>query len=146
MNEDPSDTATDDQILAAGRHAERLLIEAGRPVPVQITPEQAAPWFRETRDVMLRAEADGTLRYCDHLTAPQPTVVLAETPDRLACWDCYTKAQARRLCHLCGGPAGTQSLHGGVESVIRGPAAVYSRVLCDSCANPAGSRGTFGNG
>ncbi|MFF7455454.1 hypothetical protein [Kitasatospora sp. NPDC008115] len=146
MSDDPSQIAVTDQLRAAGDHAERLLIASGRPAPVRTTPDRAAPWFRETRAVMLRAEEDGTLRHCGHLAAPQPTVVLAEAADRLVCWDCYTKAQALRGCHICGGPAGTRSLYGGVEAVIRGPAAVYSRVICRACAEPAGPRGTFGNG
>ncbi|MET8700443.1 hypothetical protein ACFVUH_14635 [Kitasatospora sp. NPDC058032] len=146
MSDDPAGLAVTDQIRAAGDHAERLLIASGRPAPVRTTPDRAAPWFHETRAVMLRAEADGTLRHCDHLAAPQPTAILAEAADRLVCWDCYTRAQALRSCHICGGPAGTKSLYGGVEAVIRGPAAVYSRVVCRSCAEPAGPRGTFGNG
>ncbi|MFE7563379.1 hypothetical protein [Kitasatospora sp. NPDC057500] len=146
MSDGPSRIAVTDQTRAVGDHAERLLIASGRPAPVRTTPDRAAPWFRETRAVMLRAEEDGTLRHCGHLTAPQPAVVLAEAADRLVCWDCCTEAQALRSCHICGRPAGTGSLYGGVEAVIRGPAAVYSRVVCRACAEPAGPRGAFGNG
>ncbi|MEV8328861.1 hypothetical protein [Kitasatospora sp. NPDC056731] len=108
--------------------------------------EEASQWVRDATTTMDQARQDGTLRLRAHLTSIQPMALLTEDPRRVVCWPCYTEARATRTCSTCGSPAGSASLLGGVESIVRGPAVLYSRVICASCADLGHLVGTFGNG
>ncbi|MER7707257.1 hypothetical protein ABTX81_30690 [Kitasatospora sp. NPDC097605] len=148
MAHGPAEQARIDRVHAGSQHAEALLLKAGTRVTSHNTPQDSPRWYQDTLAALQQAGRDGTASKCPHLAHPQPTALLAEQPDKLLCWNCYEQSRPVRRCHLCKAPAGTQSLHGGIESVVRGPAVVYSRILCPSCANPGPTEpaGTFGNG
>ncbi|MFD0399777.1 hypothetical protein ACFVHI_17095 [Kitasatospora sp. NPDC127121] len=102
--------------------------------------------MRDATTTMDQARQDGRLRLCAHLTSIQPVALLTEAPRRVVCWPCYTEARATRTCSTCGSLAGSASLPGGVESIVRGPAVLYSRVICAPYADLGHPVGTFGNG
>ncbi|MEV7358225.1 hypothetical protein [Kitasatospora sp. NPDC091276] len=143
---DPFLTSLWDQATASAAHTDELLAQAGVQRSESASMDEVDQWVRDAIATMDQARQDNALRVCDHLTSIQPMAVLAEAPRRVVCWSCYTEARAVRACLRCGCPAGTASLLGGVESLVRGPAVLYSRMLCMPCAYPASPGGTFGSG
>ncbi len=142
----PAETAMDDQLLAGGTDAASRLSKVGWP-PEKIVPvtDETVAWVQEIKAALGLAVQDRKLKRCSHMNAPQASVVLAEDPRQVLCWSCYEAAREYRTCVTCKKPAGTSSLLGGLETVMRGPALVYSRVLCMPCGpKPAPVTGTFG--
>ena len=134
MPDSPAVTALDDQLHAAGAHAARWLEETGRGSGVAVPEGQVVQWQRDAVTAMKAATAAGTLACCPHLRAAlEPVVVHAEHPGMLLCRSCHAVAMVDRTCLDCGQPAGTSSLLGGVEEMIRSAVAVYSRVRCPGC-------------
>ncbi|MFC8450259.1 hypothetical protein [Kitasatospora sp. NPDC057223] len=148
MPDSPASIAMDDQLYAAGAHAARWLEETGRGSGVKVPADQEVRWQRDAVAAMKAATADGTLDCCDHLRAGlEPVVVHAERPWLLLCRSCHVEAMAGRTCLDCGRPAGTSSLLGGVEEMVRSAVAVYSRVRCHDCQRQDNAvSGTFGPG
>ncbi|MFE7593179.1 hypothetical protein ACFU6K_27610 [Kitasatospora sp. NPDC057512] len=140
-------TAALDQVHAARDDLLRLLDGSGARGLKTIHVDDSPPWARTTREALVHARDTGALRQCGHLSGVQPCVVLAEATAMLLCWGCYLAAQATRVCHDCGAPAGSKSLFGGVEDRIGSVATMHSRVRCPPCArriDPARPGGTFG--
>ncbi|MFI2612034.1 hypothetical protein [Kitasatospora sp. NPDC018619] len=143
---DVGDTAFLDQAYAARGHWLRLQADRGARRTGEIDAVDAPSWVRDAMEAMIAARNEGRLMHCGHLTSIQPYVVPAESPAELRCPPCHETAQTDRLCHRCGTPAGTASLHGGREQRVVGVGAMYSRLLCPPCADPTSPGGTFGVG